>query len=97
MLDGAGIATRDPLAAVAQPSIGWACAPVIARARVHFAEAQAIMARTPRRLVRAPRIMGEVYRRILDRLAARGFAPPRERVRVAKPQLILIILRYAFV
>ncbi len=96
-LEAASIATREPLAAIAHPSIGQACAAVIARARVHFAEAEAIMARTPRRLVRAPRIMGEVYRRILDRLAARGFAAPRERVRVAKPVLLLIILRYAFV
>ncbi len=37
------------------------------------------MARSPRRAVRAPRIMGEAYRLILDGLIARGWAPPRDR------------------
>ena len=39
-----------------------ACAPLVERARTHFVEADAIMARCPRRTVKAPRIMGEVYR-----------------------------------
>ena len=42
-----------------------------------FRAAAAIMAKNPRRVVRAPRIMGEAYRVILDALIARGFAPPR--------------------
>ena len=36
------------------------------------------MARSPRRSVRAPRIMGEAYKLILDRLIARGWSPPRD-------------------
>ena len=51
------------------------------------------MARRPRRVVRAPRIMGDAYRVILDRLVARGFAPPRERVRLPRAALIFIVLR----
>jgi phytoene synthase len=54
------------------------------------------MAKAPRRAVRAPRIMGLAYRRILDGMLARGFEAPRERVRVGKAQLIGIALRYAF-
>ena len=44
------------------------CARLVERARAHFAQADAIMARSPRRTVRAPRIMGEAYRLILDSL-----------------------------
>ena len=73
----AGIAATDPATVVADPALPRACTGVIARARNHFAEAEKIMAAAPRRAVRAPRIMGEVYRAILDGLVARGFAPPR--------------------
>ena len=51
------------------------------------------MARERRRIVRAPRIMGEAYRIILDHLVARGFAPPRTRVRLPRARLLLIVLR----
>jgi phytoene synthase len=93
----AGIATDEPKAALASPSLGQACGEVVERARRHFAEAERIMATAPRRSVRAPRIMGRVYRVILDRMVARGFAPPRERVRIPRAQLLWIVLRHAFV
>jgi hypothetical protein len=41
--------------------------------------------------------MGLAYARILDGMIARGFAPPRERVRVNKIHLIGIALRHALV
>jgi len=62
-------------------------------ARKNFQEARAIMARAPRRTVRAPRIMGDAYRAILDKLVARGFAPPRAPVRHSKLLLLLIVAR----
>jgi squalene synthase HpnD len=96
-LQAAGITTTDPKAAVASPAISTACAPMVEWARGHYAEANSIMVRSPRRAVRAPRIMGEVYRTILDGMAARGFAPPRERVRIGRARLLGIILRYAFI
>jgi len=64
---------------------------------VHFTEAGAIMARSPRQTVRAPRIMGEVYRSILERMVARGWDAPRTRVRVSRARLGLILLRYAII
>ena len=60
-----------------------------------FAEAEAIMEASPRATVRAPRIMGAVYRALLERMVARGFAPPRERVRISRPRLFSILVRYA--
>lgn len=94
-LQSAGIAATDPAAVLAHPDVSRACAIVIERARVHFAEADAIMARTPRRATRAPRLMGAVYKIILGDLVARGFAPPRNRVRVSKPRLLWILLSNA--
>jgi phytoene synthase len=44
-------------------------------------------------VVKAPRIMGQAYRLILDKLVARGFKPPRERVRLPRAKLILIVMR----
>lgn len=97
VLQTAGIATTDPKAAIGSSAIGVACAPVVEWARRHYSEANSIMIRSPRRAVRAPRIMGEVYRTILDGMAARGWAPPRERVRIGRVRLFGIILRYAFI
>ena len=82
-LQQAGITTTDPATALRSPTLAQACAEVVERAREHFAEADKIMARAARAAVRAPRIMGEVYRSILDRLVARGFAPPRQPVRMS--------------
>jgi presqualene diphosphate synthase len=55
------------------------------------------MDRSPRRVVRAPRIMSKYYRVILDLLLARGFAAPREPVRVTKLTKLAILFRYAFI
>lgn len=93
----AGIAGSDPRDVLAHPALRLACAPIIARAREHFARADAIMDGAPRRAVRAPRIMGAAYKGYLDALVARGFAPPRARVRLSKARLLWIILRYAVI
>ncbi len=92
-LRGLGIITTEPSEVLAHPLLGEACAEIVVLARAEFQEANAIMARNPRRVVRAPRIMGDAYRLILDRLVARGFAPPRPRVRMPRARLLLIVLR----
>lgn len=93
----AGIDTADPSAVLASPSLGRACAPLVEAARDHFKSADAIMASAPRRVVRAPRIMGAVYRQILEHTATRGFGPPRHPVKLARPRIAWIIMRYAFI
>jgi phytoene synthase len=95
-LGTAGITAGEPAAVLADPALARACAPVVERARAHFRQADAIMARAPRRSVRAPRIMAEAYRLILDGLMARGFNAPRRAVRIPRARLLLIVLRYAF-
>jgi len=93
----AGITSTDPLKLVADPALPNVCAPLVVRARAHFEQADEIMGRNSRRVVRAPRIMSKYYRAILELLVARGFAAPRTPVRLNKIARIAIILRYAFV
>ncbi len=96
-LNDAGIAGDDPAIVIASPAIDKACAPVAARAERHFAEADKIMAASPRPAVRAPRIMGSAYRIIFDRIRARGWQAPRQRIRLSRWQFAGILLRYAIV
>jgi squalene synthase HpnD len=96
-LVAAGVALGTPQAIIAHPAIGAACAAVAERARAHYRAADDIMRRSPRRLVRAPRIMAEVYYATLMRLLARGWVKPRHSVKVPKLQLIGILLRYKFI
>jgi presqualene diphosphate synthase len=93
----AGITTTDPAAVLANPALGKVCARVVERAREHFAQADKIMARSRRRCVRAPRIMGEAYRLILDGLVARGWSHPRRPIRLARSRLLWIIMRHAVI
>jgi len=93
----AGITSDDPAKVVAERALPKVCLPLAERAKRHFEEADEVMRRNARRAVRAPRIMGKYYRAILDLLLARGFAAPREAVRVGKLARIAIILRYAII
>ncbi|MCW5704468.1 MAG: presqualene diphosphate synthase HpnD [Bradyrhizobium sp.] len=93
----AGITGDDPNKVIADKSLPKVCAPLAQRAAMHFAKADEIMARNPRRVVRAPRIMSKYYRAILDLLLARGFAAPRQPVRVTKLTKLAILFRYAFI
>jgi presqualene diphosphate synthase len=96
-LHAAGIAANDPAAVLASPALDKVCARVVARAQTHFARADEIMAASPRRTVRAPRIMGEAYRLILANLVARGWSPPRPPIHLPRARLLWIILRHAFI
>jgi squalene synthase HpnD len=93
----AGITSTDPLKVISDPALPKVCAPLVTRARTHFEQADDVMGRNPRRVVRAPRIMSKYYRAILELLVVRGFATPRAPVRLNKIARIAIILRYAFV
>jgi len=90
----AGVQKLDPQAVVALPDLTKVCAPLLAQAREHFAKADAIMAAQPRATVRAPRIMSVAYGAIWRKLAARGFARPRAKIRTPKLVLALALLRY---
>ena len=93
----AGITASDPVAVLSDPAIGKACAPVVERAKQHFAQAEKIMAKSARRTVKTPRIMAAAYRMMLDRMVAQGWQAPRTRVKLRKRQFVWILLRYALV
>jgi phytoene synthase len=97
VLRAAGITATEPMRVLENPALGGACGRIVELARDHFRQAEKIMSGSPRRVVRAPRIMGEVYRAILDALVARGWAAPRAPVRVTRGVLAWIILRYAII
>jgi phytoene synthase len=96
-LQKAGITSTEPLEVGVDPALPNVCAPLAERARAHFAKADEVMARHPRRVVRAPKIMSKYYRAILHLLITRGFATPRTPVRVGKFARLAIVLRYAFI
>ena len=96
-LRAAGICTTDPAEVLADPGLGKACANLVDRARDHFRHADAIMARNPRRTVRAPRLMAKAYLAILDRLVDRGWSPPRRPIRLPRARLLWLIMRHAFI
>ncbi len=93
----AGITGDDPQKVIAERALPKVCAPLGERAKLHFAKADEIMSRNSRRAVRAPRIMSKYYRAILELLLARGFAAPREPVRVTKLTKLAILFRYALI
>jgi presqualene diphosphate synthase len=97
LLTAAGITSTDPNTVAADPALPKVCAPIVQQAERHFMEADAVMARNARRVVKAPRIMSRYYHAILRRLVARGFAPPREPVKLSKAAKIFILARYAFI
>ena len=76
--------STDPREVAGAPGARASLRAVVELAESEFRAAQAIMAQSPRRVVRAPRIMGEAYHIILEKLVARGFAAPRAPVRLPK-------------
>ena len=96
-LADAGITETDPVKVANHPALPKVCAPLVARATEHFKKSDEIMARHPRHMVRAPRIMSKYYGAILRLLIARGFLAPRAPVRVTKVTRLGIVLRYALI
>ncbi len=89
-----GIQITEPASVLSDPRIEKACLAMVRRAQWHFDEASTIMSRCSRRRVRTPKIMAEVYLKILNDLSARGWLPPRKRVRVARWYFLWILLRH---
>jgi presqualene diphosphate synthase len=97
LLHEAGIDAADPAAVLASPALERACTAIVARARGHFAQAEHVMQRSPRRTVRAPHIMADAYCVILDRLVERGWSPPRRPIQIPRTRLLWIIMHRAFI
>lgn len=90
----AGIAATEPGDVMRDARLAAACAPLVVQARQHFARARAIMAGSPRSVIRTPMLMWAAYGSILAGLERRGFALPRQRVRIGKFRMLGLLLRY---
>jgi phytoene synthase len=93
LLKQVGIATTDPNAAIGDPRVDGACRALATRTLEHFAAADRLMRARPRGRLLAPKMMKAVYRTMLKDMLVQGWTPPRRRVRIAKPRLLLIVLR----
>ena len=93
-LEAAGVQAREPISVLDDPRIDHVARSVAHKAHAHYAEAMRILEGRPKGLLRAPRLMAAVYARILSRMEARGWNPPRTRVRLSKPELLFILLRH---
>jgi phytoene synthase len=94
-LAAAGVEDFSHGAVLAHPGVAEACAAVAERARKHYAESELLMRVSPQRAVKAPYLMATAYRSVLDRLVARGFAPPRAPVSASRTKVFLALLRFA--
>jgi len=91
-LNEAGITGDEPDAVIADPRVDLACQAVANQARGYYAKADAVLARRPAGRLAAPRLMSAVYGRILHGMQAKGWAPPRERVKISKLALAWILI-----
>jgi phytoene synthase len=89
----AGSPRVDPAAVLASPALGSATASWRAHAPFHK-PTRSWRGCPP---VRAPRIMAEAYRLILDSLVARGWSHPRRPIHLPRSRLLWIIMRHAFI
>jgi squalene synthase HpnD len=92
-LIAAGVALGDIGCVIADERIDIACRSVADRAQQHFLEASAIMAARPRGHLIAPRLMEAAYSRLLGKMLATGWRPPRDRIRHNKLALMWTLLR----
>ena len=93
LLEAHGVASHDPHAAISNPKIDGTCRDVAALSHEHYRKAEDTLRARPRGRIRTPRLMGAVYREILRRMEATGWAPPRIRVSIPRSQLLLLVLR----
>jgi phytoene synthase len=92
-----GLTNPTPQAAIDHPRIGDVCLAVAREALDHYAKTWAIIARCPRKVTKAPRLMAAAYRLYLDAVVARCWEKPRARVKPAKAALFAVALRHGII
>ena len=92
-LIAAGVPLTTPAEVAADPRIDTVARVLATQAHDHYRSANAILATRPRGHLIAPRLMAAAYAKVLARMEQVGWAPPRTRVRVSKPALLLTVAR----
>lgn len=88
-----GVPDRLPEAALRHPGLPAVCAALAEQAETAFTQADRHLARAGRRDMLPALIMMAIYRRILQRLTARGWQQLTPRLRLSKPEKAALILR----
>jgi presqualene diphosphate synthase len=96
LLSREGISTTDIASIIGDARLPRVCLTIAERARIHYAQSDAIMANAPRAQVKAPRIMSGAYRCVLEANLKRGFDLPRNHVRTPRSRLLWIVARNVF-
>ena len=89
-----GIESDVPAEVLAHPALGAACAEIVALARRRYSEAEDAERDCGHAKVRAPILMREAYRRVLDRLERRGWRRLDEAVGLSPLEKAWILLRH---
>ncbi len=97
LLRAHGIDDQDPAKVLAHPNLFEVCEDVADRARRRFDEADALLGRCDRARMRPAVMMMEVYRRIFDKLLARGWSRIGERVSLSKAEKLWVVFRYGII
>ena len=93
-LQAHGIDSNDPELVLRHPALPLVCADVAAMARDYFDQVASLLNRCRRRPLRPAIVMMMIYRRVLDRLLARGWAHLDQPVAITKPEKIWLAVRY---
>jgi len=89
----AQIPVSDPRTIVADPRIDVAARQIACEAKRHYEAADRVM-KTATGQLKAPRLMGAAYGRILKHMLAEGWKPPRRRVSLTKGEKLWVLARY---
>ncbi|GJE40284.1 presqualene diphosphate synthase HpnD [Methylobacterium persicinum] len=96
-LEAIGLTTPTPRQAIMHPRIGEVCAALAREAEAHYRASWEIIRRNPRKATKAARLMAAAYHLYLKAVVARGWVPPRARVKPGKLSLILVALRHGVI
>ena len=95
LLAAEGVADGPAAAMIVQPGFARACATLAVQAQAGFAAAERALAVGDSAPLLPARVMMWGYRRLLDRLLARGFIPPRQRPRLGAAEKLRMALAAA--
>ena len=93
LLVQAGIPGTEPHVVIGDMRVDGACRGLAAEALDNFAAADRLMRSRLRGRLLAPRLMGGIYRALLNRMLIAGWLPPRRRVRIGKMHLLYLVAR----
>jgi len=92
-----GIETDDPRAVLAHENLNIPLSELAGRAHIHYDEACAALTQLDRSKTRPARMMLALYRRVLEKVLARGLMRTGVRVRLNKLEKIWLVLRHGLV